>query len=100
MASRSIQVFIGGQNEPQEFLAIVAVLALVHGLAFVLAPDLVDAIYGLSPSPATALMSRLFGGALLAWSSMVWSARSFQEVAALRAVLICTCAPEAIGLSR
>lgn len=79
------------------FLAILAVLAIAHGIAFVLAPELVDAIYGLSQSPAVALMSRLFGGALLAWGGMIWSARDFRDEAAVRAVLICTGAPEVVG---
>ncbi|SIN91869.1 hypothetical protein SAMN05443247_00714 [Bradyrhizobium erythrophlei] len=80
------------------FLTIVAVLAIPHGIAFVFAPDLLATVYGLDHSPAVALMSRLFGGALLAWGGIIWSCRNFRDDAAVRAVLICTGIPEVIGL--
>ncbi|OSI23732.1 hypothetical protein BST65_20700 [Bradyrhizobium canariense] len=79
-------------------MLIVTVLAIPHGIAFNLMPDLVAASYGLSPSPDVALAGRLFGGALLAWGGMLWSARNFRDDGAVRAVLVCTCIPEIIGL--
>jgi hypothetical protein len=80
------------------FLSIIAVLAVVHGLAFVIAPGTVDALYGLPESPAVALMSRFFGGALIAWGGVLWAARTFREEAAVRAVLQSTAVAEAIGV--
>ena len=80
------------------FLSIVALLGVVHGVAFLVAPDQVATLYGMPTSAAVALMSRFFGGALLAWCGILWAARSFRDEKATRAVLICTAAAEAIGV--
>ena len=80
------------------FLSIIAVLAVVHGLAFVIAPGTVDALYGLPDSLPVALISRFFGGALIAWGGILWAARTFREEAAMRAVLQSTAVAEAIGV--
>jgi hypothetical protein len=69
------------------FFAIFAVLALLFGIGFVLAPAQVLSNYGVESSPAIALMSRLFGGTLLAMAVILWSARDFGHEAS-RAVLI------------
>ncbi|MDN5002017.1 hypothetical protein ACFQZO_14080 [Bradyrhizobium sp. GCM10027634] len=53
------------------FLAIVTILAIPHGIAFVFVPDLLATIYGLEHSPAVAFMGRLFGGALIAWGGII-----------------------------
>ena len=70
------------------FFAIFAVLSILFGLGFVLAPAQVLVNYGVESSPALALMSRLFGGTLLAMAVILWSARDFHDGAAVRAVLI------------
>lgn len=70
------------------FFAIFAVLAVLFGIGFVLAPAQVLSNYGVESSPAIALMSRQFGGTLLAMAVILWCARDFREEAALRAVLI------------
>ena len=70
------------------FFAIFAVLSVLFGIGFVLAPGQVLSNYGVENSPAMALMSRLFGGTLLAMAVILWSARDFQDESAVRAVLI------------
>jgi hypothetical protein len=80
------------------FLSIIATLAVIHGLAFVIVPGTVDALYGLPESLPLALMSRFFGGALIAWGGILWAARTFRDEAAIRAVLQCTAAAEAVGV--
>ena len=70
------------------FFAIFAVLSVLFGIGFVLAPGQVLSNYGVENSPTVALMSRLFGGTLLAMAVMLWSARDFQDESAVRAVLI------------
>ena len=70
------------------FFAIFAVLSILFGIGFVLAPAHVLVNYGVESSPALALMSRLFGGTLLAMAVILWSARDFHDGAAVRAVLI------------
>ena len=70
------------------YFAIFAVLSILFGIGFVLAPGQVLSNYGVENSPAIALMSRLFGGTLLAMAVILWSARDFHDEIALRAVLI------------
>ena len=48
------------------FFAIFAVLSLLFGIGFVAAPGQVLSNYAVENTPAVALMSRLFGGTLLA----------------------------------
>ncbi len=70
------------------YFAVFAVLALLFGIAFVLAPGPVLANYGItSTNPPLALMSRLFGATLLALAVIQWMARDF-DAAPRRAVLI------------
>ncbi len=80
------------------FLSIIAFMGVVHGVAFLIAPDQIAALYGMPASPPVVLMSRFFGGALLAWCGILWAARSFRDEAAIRAVLISTAVAEAIGV--
>jgi hypothetical protein len=70
------------------YFAIFAVLSLLFGIGFVLAPGQVLSNYGIENSPTVALMSRLFGGTLLALAALLWFARDFRDEAAVRAVLI------------
>jgi hypothetical protein len=82
----------------KNYFAVFAVLAALFGIAFVLAPTQVLANYGMECPPAVALMSRLFGGTLLAIAVIQWSARDFQNEAATRAVLIGVCIADAVNL--
>ena len=75
------------------YFAIFAVLSLLFGIGFVLAPGQVLSNYGIE----VALMARLFGGTLLAIAVIQWTARDFPE-AAVRPVLIGLCAADAINL--
>jgi hypothetical protein len=72
----------------KNYFSIFAVLSVLFGIGFVLAPDQVLINYGIESSPAIALMSRLFGGTLLAMAVILWSARDFHDQAAVRAVLV------------
>jgi hypothetical protein len=47
------------------FFAILAILSILFGVGFVLAPAQVLSSYGIEYSPALGLLGRLFGGALL-----------------------------------
>jgi len=79
------------------FFAIFAVLSLLFGIGFVLAPAQVLINYGVESSPALALMSRLFGGTLLAMAVILWFARDFHGEP-LRAVLIGFGVADAVNL--
>ena len=79
------------------YFAIFAVLALLFGIGFVLAPGQVLSNYGIEASPSVALMARLFGGTLLAVAVIQWAARDFPE-AAIRPVLIGLFAADVVNL--
>jgi hypothetical protein len=80
------------------FLSIIAILGVVHGIAFVVAPEQVAASYGMVSSPSSVLTARLFGGALIAWGAILWAARTFRDEGAVRSVLMATCVAEVVSL--
>ena len=79
------------------FFMILAVLAVIHGVGFVLVPDEVASAYGLATSASSRLTAQLFGGALLAWGVIVWFAREFTGDA-LRGVLMGTIVGDVVSL--
>jgi hypothetical protein len=79
------------------FFTILAVLALVHGIGFVLVPEQVAASYGMAASPTLVLMARLFGAALLALGLIFWFARE-NSSESVRGLLIATAIGDIIGL--
>jgi hypothetical protein len=79
------------------FFTILAVLALIHGIGFVLAPEQVMASYGLASSASSVLLGRLFGGALLSLGLILWFARDTSAEAA-RGLMIAIAIGDFIGL--
>ena len=79
------------------FFTIIAVLALVHGVGFVLVPEQVAASYGMAISASTVLMGRLFGAALLGLGLIFWFARDGSPES-VRGVLIATIVGDTVGL--
>lgn len=80
------------------FLSIIGALEVIHGVAFIAAPSPVALLYGLEPTVAVALMSRLFGGALIAWGAILWSTKDCRDEATVRSMLVATAVAEAISL--
>jgi hypothetical protein len=80
------------------YFSIFAVLSVLFGIGFVLAPAQVLANYGVESTPALSLMSRLFGGTLLAMAIILWFAKDFRDQAAVRAVLIGSGIADAVNL--
>ncbi|HZZ22740.1 MAG TPA: hypothetical protein VFE60_09260 [Roseiarcus sp.] len=78
-------------------LTITAVVAVLYGLAFVLIPDSINALYGVPPAPYTALYTRFFGSALLGFGVINWFAKDFRSWDAIRGVLTGTAVTTAIG---
>ncbi len=69
------------------FLTIISLIGLLFGIGELLAPTTMASIYGAQVSPHSALMSRFFGVALLAWAMIAWFAKDFHDEADLRHVL-------------
>jgi len=80
------------------FLTVLSIIGLIFGVAELLAPDQMAALYGMQASPASAHVSRLFGAALLAWGLIGWFAKDFHDEADLRHVLSPTALASSIGV--
>ena len=78
-------------------LTITAVVAILYGLAFVLIPDTINALYGVPSAPHIALYTRFFGSALLGLGVITWFAKDFRSWDVIRGVLIGIAVTTAIG---
>jgi hypothetical protein len=78
-------------------LTITAVVAILYGLAFLLVPDNINALYGVPSAPHIALYTRFFGPALLGLGVITWFAKDFRSWDAIRGVLIGIAVTTAIG---
>src|SRR6478609_632398 len=79
------------------FFTIIAVLALVHGVGFVLVTEQVAASYGMATSASTVLTARLFGAALLGLGLIFWFARDGSSES-VRGVFIATIIGNTVGV--
>jgi hypothetical protein len=69
-------------------LGINAVLALLFGLGFLIAPGPMLSAYGATPSPELAQMARFFGSGLLGYAILTWLARGITDAGARRAIVL------------
>ena len=74
--------------KPPIFLVIVAIVAFVFGILFILVPGPLVSLYGISLSAGGQLVGRLFGAALLGYSVLTWSARKAEESQARKAIIL------------
>ncbi len=79
------------------FLTIAAIVAVLFGLAFVLAPIAAGSVYGMPPDPHTALTLQFFGSALIGIAVVNWFAKDFADWEAVRGVLIANAIGDAVG---
>jgi hypothetical protein len=80
------------------FLAIAAAIAVVYGIAFVAAPDFVQANYGMTTNASSILAGRYFGLTLLGLGLITWLVRETSDVKALRGLLWGLAIQSAIGV--
>ena len=80
------------------FMRVHAVVALVFGTAFVLAPAPALALYGAATDAAGTFVSRLFGAAMIQIGLVAWLARTDSDTVARRAVQLGYTAGIAVGL--
>jgi hypothetical protein len=74
-----------------------AVIAIAFGVAFVIVPSEVLAAYGVTLTPGTALVARLFGAALVGFGVISWFARSAAPSEAVRAIVLGFCIDSFVG---
>lgn len=80
-------------------LLIAGLLALVFGLGFLLVPGALLPVYGIDPVPATMLMSRFFGVALVNLGLAVYLLREVREASAQRGLVLAGVAGSVAGLA-
>ncbi|MGH8231959.1 MAG: hypothetical protein ACRESY_09075 [Steroidobacteraceae bacterium] len=79
------------------FLSIVAVVALVFGIAFVAAPAALLAQYGITADQYTVFISRLFGVALINLGLLLWVARVATDAVTRQAIVLSGLIASALG---
>lgn len=70
------------------FLVLAAIIAAVFGLAFLLVPTQLVALYGVKLTPATEVLGRVAGSAILGFAIIFWLIRSESGAEALKAALL------------
>jgi FtsH-binding integral membrane protein len=70
------------------FLTLAGLIALVFGVAFLLAPVQTLAQYGVEANPGLVLMSRFFGAALVQLGILQYMARPIEDAVGRRAIVI------------
>ncbi len=94
------QALIGGSDEsdPEHVSFDLAIVALIFGLGFVLVPELMFSIYGITSASASFLRFRLFGSALIAIGVLTWFLKDSANWEALLALLLSVAIGNVVGL--
>ncbi len=79
-------------------LVINAIVSLVYGISFVLAPTKVLSLYGMTQGTSEALAGQYFGVALIAIGLLTWFARSVTDSDAQRAIILALLISDVIGV--
>ena len=69
------------------FLMLATLVAAVFGLAFLLAPSQLVAMYGVTLTPATEVIGRIAGSVILGFAIVFWGARNGNGTEAFKAVM-------------
>jgi hypothetical protein len=70
------------------FLMLAIIVAAVFGLAFLLAPSQLVAMYGVTLTPATEVIGRIAGSVILGFAIVFWGARNENAAETFKAVLV------------
>ncbi len=70
------------------FLMLATVVAAVFGLAFLIAPSALVALYGVKLTPATEVIGRIAGSVILGFAIVFWGARNGNGAEALKAAML------------
>jgi hypothetical protein len=70
------------------FLMLATIVAAVFGLAFLVAPAQLVALYGVKLTPATEVIGRIAGSTILAFAVVFWGARNENGTETLKAVMV------------
>lgn len=78
-------------------LIINAVIAIVYGLSYELAPTAILSVYGVTQGPGEIFLARLFGAALIGIGLLTWFARNISDSKTQRAVILSMLVYDIIG---
>jgi hypothetical protein len=70
------------------FLMLATIVAAVFGLAFLLAPSQLVALYGVKLTPATEVIGRIAGSVILGFAIVFWAARNGSAAETFKAVMM------------
>ena len=70
------------------FLTLATVVAAVFGLAFLVAPSALVAMYGVTLTPATEVIGRIAGSVILGFAIVFWAARNGNAAETYKAVMM------------
>ncbi len=70
------------------FLMLATIVAAIFGLAFLVSPGRLVALYGVMLTPATAVVGRIAGSVILGFAIVFWGARNFDGAETLKAVMV------------
>ena len=70
------------------FLMLATIVAAIFGLAFLLAPSQLVAMYGVTLTPATEVIGRIAGSVILGFAIVFWGARNGDGADAFKAVML------------
>ena len=70
------------------FLMLATIVAAVFGLAFLLAPSALVAMYGVTLTPATEVIGRIAGSVILGFAIVFWGARDGNGAETFKAVMM------------
>src|ERR1700675_1573129 len=70
------------------FLMLATIVAAVFGLAFLLAPSQLVAMYGVTLTPATEVIGRVAGSVILGFAVVFWGARNGEGAETVKAVVV------------
>jgi hypothetical protein len=70
------------------FLMVATIVAAVFGIAFLLAPSQLVAMYGVTLTPSTEVIGRIAGSVILGFAIVFWAARNENAAETFKAVLV------------
>jgi hypothetical protein len=70
------------------FLMLATIVAAVFGLAFLIGPSQLVALYGVTLTPATEVIGRIAGSVILGFAIVFWGARNGSAAEVFKAVMM------------